>query len=66
MKLTLEGIKDRKVWEEAGISLPSYDVGAVAEATRKKPVWVHFGAGNIFQGFFGPAAVRVIRRGALV
>lgn len=35
MKLTLEGIKDRKVWEEAGISLPSYDVGAVAEATRK-------------------------------
>lgn len=63
MKLTLEGIKDRKVWEEAGISLPSYDVGAVAEATRKKPVWVHFGAGNIFRIFIGGIADVLIAQG---
>lgn len=63
MKLTLEGIKDRKVWEEAGISLPSYDVGAVAEATRKKPVWVHFGAGNIFRIFIGGIVDVLIAQG---
>ena len=63
MKLTLEGIKDRKVWEEAGISLPSYDVEAVAEATREKPVWVHFGAGNIFRIFIGGIADVLISEG---
>ena len=26
MKLSIEGIKDKKEWEKAGIKLPSYDV----------------------------------------
>ena len=26
MKLTIEGIKERAVWEKAGIALPGYDV----------------------------------------
>lgn len=60
MKLTLEGIKDRKVWAEAGVSLPSYDVETVAEETRKAPVWVHFGAGNIFRIFIGGIADTLI------
>ena len=51
MKLTLEGLKDRQSWEKAGITLPSYDAAAVAEATRRDPVWVHMGIGNIFRIF---------------
>ena len=51
MYLTVEGLKDRQAWEKLGISVPGYDRQAVAEATKKAPVWVHFGAGNIFRGF---------------
>lgn len=63
MKLTIEGLKDKGAWEAAGISLPSYDVGQVAENTRKAPVWVHFGAGNIFRIFIGGLADTLIAKG---
>ena len=51
MKLSLKGIQDRAAWERAGIQLPQYDVEAMREATRSAPMWVHFGAGNIFRAF---------------
>lgn len=63
MKLTLEGLKDKKAWEEAGISLPSYDIVKIAEQTKKAPVWVHFGAGNIFRMFIGGLADTLIEEG---
>ena len=31
MKLTLDGIKDKKSWEAAGVVLPSYDIEKVKE-----------------------------------
>ena len=63
MKLTLEGLKDRAAWEAAGVKLPSYDVAAVAENTKKAPVWIHFGIGNIFRIFIGGIADRLITEG---
>lgn len=51
MKLDRESIKERKLWDEAGIELPGYDFGEMVAKTEKKPIWVHFGAGNIFRGF---------------
>ena len=51
MKLSIDGIKDKTAWEEAGIKLPAYDVRKVAENTKASPVWVHFGIGNIFRIF---------------
>ena len=51
MKLSLNGIQDRAAWERAGIALPEYDVRAMREKTKENPVWVHFGAGNIFRAF---------------
>ncbi len=63
MKLSLAGIKDQAPWEAAGIKLPSYDVGQVAEHTKKAPVWVHFGAGNIFRIFIGGLADKLISEG---
>lgn len=65
MKLTIEGIQDRKSWEEVGITLPTYDVEAVAKKTRQSPIWVHFGAGNIFRIFIGGIADRLIEMGEL-
>lgn len=64
MKLTLEGIQDKRAWEEAGIGLPSYDAEKVAEITKKSPAWVHFGAGNIFRIFIGGIADTLLTEGA--
>ena len=57
MKLTdiLSGNCDAAKWEAKGYQLPKYDVKAVAQRTHDAPVWVHFGAGNIFRAF--PAAI---------
>ena len=63
MKLTLSGIKDRAVWEAAGIKLPEYDIERVAKNTRENPAWVHFGAGNIFRIFVGGLADTLLNAG---
>ncbi len=63
MKLTLSGIKDTAAWEEAGIKLPCYDVEKVKDNTTAAPVWVHFGAGNIFRIFIGGLADKLISKG---
>ena len=63
MKLTLQGIKDTAAWKKAGIRLPACDVEAVAKKTRENPVWVHFGAGNIFRIFIGGIADRLLTSG---
>lgn len=64
MKLTLNSIKNEKeFWEKAGILLPSYDIEGVGATTIKSPVWVHFGAGNIFRIFIGGLADRLLSQG---
>ena len=63
MKLTLEGIQNKEQWEALGVELPSYDVKVAAEETRKSPVWVHFGAGNIFRIFIGGIADTLLNEG---
>ena len=65
MKLTRNGIKDTAAWKAAGIRLPEYDVEAVAARTRENPVWVHFGAGNIFRIFIGGLADKLIAKGEM-
>ena len=65
MKLSIEGIKDKKEWEKAGIKLPSYDVEKVATATKEAPVWVHFGIGNIFRVFIGGIADGLLEEGVM-
>ena len=64
MKLSLNGIQDRAAWERAGIALPEYDVRVMREKTKENPVWVHFGAGNIFRAFLCAAMQRVLDSGA--
>ncbi len=63
MKLTLEGIKDTAAWKNAGVLLPAYDVAAMQERTKKEPIWVHFGAGNIFRMFIGGLQDTLLNKG---
>ncbi len=65
MKLTMEGIKNRELWENAGIKLPKYDVEKIGQKAKEKPVWVHFGIGNIFRIFIGGIADGLLEEGEL-
>lgn len=50
LQLDWKGLSDKAAWRAAGIELPKYDLELVANNTRVRPQWVHFGAGNIFVG----------------
>ena len=60
MKLSLQELSDRTKWEKAGIALPRFDPVTVREKTEAAPVWVHFGAGNIFRGFIASLQQRLL------
>ncbi|MDK2879781.1 MAG: fructuronate reductase [Thermoanaerobacteraceae bacterium] len=51
MKLCISDLKNRQLWENKGYELPSFDIEEVKEKTLKQPMWLHFGAGNIFRAF---------------
>ncbi|MFZ5988776.1 MAG: mannitol dehydrogenase family protein [Bacillota bacterium] len=51
MKLSKKAIEESHIWSRSGIELPRFDLEEVIKATRERPAWVHFGAGNILRGF---------------
>ena len=63
MKLTNEGLKDLQAWKERRTTLPGYDREKMVRATWEAPVWVHFGAGNIFRGFIAGLQQRLLNAG---
>ncbi len=63
MRLTLESLKDKSAWEKAGVALPRFDVAAMTAKTKESPLWVHFGAGNIFRSFIAPLQQRLLEQG---
>ena len=55
LHLTKANITNHRVqWEQAGFTLPAFDLNMVYQQTQAHPTWIHFGAGNIFRAF--PAA----------
>ena len=62
MKLTNEGLKC-PCWQNKGYKNLSYDRAEIIENTKKNPVWVHFGAGNIFRGFPARLQQNLIEKG---
>jgi len=56
MKIKISDINNKTFWESKGYVLPKFDIEKVRENTLKAPVWLHFGAGNIFRAF--PAALQ--------
>ncbi|MDO5483710.1 MAG: mannitol dehydrogenase family protein, partial [Desulfovibrionaceae bacterium] len=62
MKLTNEGLRDTAAWQKAGVALPVYNREQMVRATEENPVWVHFGAGNIFRGFIAGLQQRLLNK----
>jgi fructuronate reductase len=52
VKLGIEELKTQKdKFAQIGIKTPEYDFEKVWEATKKEPIWLHFGPGNLFRAF---------------
>ncbi len=64
MKLSLQGIQAPE-YKAKGYLLPAFDIQAVRENTRKRPTWVHFGAGNIMRAFPAVLCQRLLDEGAI-
>ena len=63
MKLDCMGIQNQAPWEQAGIRLPKFDWNQMRAQTQAAPVWVHFGAGNIFRGFIAKLQQDLLEQG---
>ena len=65
MKLTLQGLTNRKEWLQAGFRLPGFDYPVVWERTGKAPCWIHFGCGNIFRAFQARIVQELLNKGVM-
>ena len=63
MKVNLQELQNKAGWEKAGVRLPEYDVAEMRKRTKEAPVWVHFGAGNIFRAFIAALQQRLLDAG---
>ena len=61
MKLNLESLSNKLAWKN--YRLPTYDIEAVRAQTALQPIWLHFGAGNIFRAFPAVLAQRLLTAG---
>lgn len=65
MQLSTPGLQKRTEWEEKGYHLPQFDREKVMAATKENPIWIHFGAGNIFRAFQANAVQNLLNRGMM-
>lgn len=62
MKLEKTSLNNTKEWIAAGYELPAFDLDEMQKATREHPVWIHFGAGNIFRAFMAVAQQKLLNQ----
>lgn len=66
MKLTRAGLEaDRDAFAAAGYQLPVFNYKKVRANTLAHPVWIHFGAGNIFKAFQANVLQKLLNNGVM-
>ncbi|WP_251551078.1 mannitol dehydrogenase family protein [Neobacillus muris] len=60
-KEELKTKKDR--FSALGMKTPNYDFEKVWDATKKSPIWLHFGGGNLFRAFHSVLQQHLIEKG---
>ncbi|NLW88190.1 MAG: mannitol dehydrogenase family protein [Clostridiaceae bacterium] len=55
--------QNRDPWEAKGFIVPSYDRDALIRRTGADPLWLHFGAGNIFRAFIARIQDDLLEKG---
>ena len=63
MELSYAGLRDCAGWASAHVRLPLFDWNAMRLATQASPIWLHFGAGNIFRGFIANLQHQLLEQG---
>ncbi|MGI6529363.1 MAG: mannitol dehydrogenase family protein [Clostridia bacterium] len=63
MILSNEGIKNKGLWTDKKYILPAYDRDKVIAETKCNPVWIHFGAGNIFRALLANMQEELLAKG---
>ncbi len=64
-KLGKHILAERAEWERKGYTLPLFDVHKAEERTKQAPLWVHFGAGNIFRSYQAMVAQELLEKGII-
>lgn len=63
LTMNLAALSNAEEWKKAGVKLPGYDISAMRAATKEAPIWLHFGAGNIFRGFIARLQHELLNEG---
>jgi len=63
MHLNNYELKNKDLWAAAGIVLPAFDREKMIASTENEPIWVHFGAGNIFRALPAVLQQTLLNRG---
>lgn len=64
MKLNINNLDVLAELKEKGYAIPEYDVSLMRRSTREAPIWIHFGAGNIFRAFIANAQQKLLNSGS--
>lgn len=65
MKLNKIGDLELKSLKEKNYEIPCFDRKKMIDASVKAPVWIHFGAGNIFRAFHANIAQMLLNQGII-
>lgn len=63
MNVNYESLKDKEFWISRNYSIPEFDIEEMIKKTKENPVWVHFGAGNIFRSFQAMGNQKLLNEG---